>query len=546
MVTFYRNGNIHTMDDSRPLADALVVEDEIFAYVGTEEGALEFLKNGNRNYEVVDLNKNLVLPGFNDSHMHFVNYAKSKEKVNLTGAKSISEIRELIREKTSAMKLSGTSWLEGIGWNHDYFTDEKRFPNKFDLDDITGEIPTLITRACFHVGVLNSAGLKAFGLNKETARQQYGNQVDFLPDGELSGIVKENLLGDVKSLISSSDKSDLKEIIKTAQYVAFAQGLTSVQSDDIGYSPNNNYDLIFRVFKELDDSHDLHLRIGEQCLLKDESIIKEFFGKKYRYGFGNNQYRVNCVKILTDGSLGARTAALRNPYNDDPGTCGIQMFTQDELNGMVLESHSHGCPVAIHAIGDKAMEMTLDSIEYAKNTDPSHNPRHGIVHSQITDENLIKRMKELDVLALVQPIFIDYDMNIVYDRVGEELASTSYAWKTMINMGIHVSFGTDCPVESFNAMNNLYSAVTRKNITGSQKKTYLPNEKLSMDEAIKAYTLEGAYASGEENIKGTITSGKLADFILLDRDLFNLNSEEEILNTHILETYVGGKKVYSI
>ena len=545
MVTFYKNGNIHTMDDSKPMVDTLLVEDGIFTYVGTEEGAMDFLKNSDKDYEVVDLNNNLVLPGFNDSHMHFVNYAKSKEKVNLTGTKSISEIRERLSERLAKSDLSSTNWLEGIGWNHDYFTDEKRFPNKFDLDDITEEVPTLISRACFHVGVLNSAGLKAFGLNKETARQQYGDQVDFLPDGELSGIVKENLLGDVKSFVSSSDKTDLKKTIKNAQCDAFALGLTSVHSDDIGYSPDNNYDVLFNTFKELNDSDDLHLRIGEQCLLKNESLIKEFFGKKYGYGFGNSQYRVNCVKILTDGSLGARTAALRHPYNDDPETSGIQMFTQDELNGMVLASHSHGCPVAIHAIGDKAMEMTLDSIEYAKKTDPSHNPRHGIVHSQITDEALINRMKELDVLALVQPIFIDYDMNIVYDRVGKELASTSYAWKTMIDRGIHVSFGTDCPVESFNTMNNIYCAVTRKNITGEQKKTYLPNEKLSMNEAIKAYTLAGAYASGEENIKGTITPGKLADFILLDRDLFNLTSEEEILDTRVLETYVGGKKVYS-
>lgn len=545
MITFYKNGNIHTMDDSKPIADTLIVEDETFTYVGNEQGALEFLKNSNKEYEVVDLKNNLVLPGFNDSHMHFVNYAKSKEKVNLTGTKSISEIRSRLKEKLSSSELDSMNWLEGIGWNHDYFTDEKRFPNKFDLDDITGEIPTLIVRTCFHIGVLNSAGIKALGLNKETARQLYGDQIDFLPDGELSGIVKENLMGEVKSFILSSDKTDLKEILKTAQYDAFAQGLTSVHSDDIGYSPNNNYDVIFNTFKELNDSNDLHLRIGEQCLLKDESVIKEFFDKNYGYGFGNNQYRVASIKILTDGSLGARTAALRQPYNDDPETCGIQMFTQDELNAMLLAAHTHGCPVAVHAIGDKAIEMALDSIEYAKKSDPSHSPRHGIVHSQITDEKLLNRMKELNVLALIQPIFIDYDMNIVYDRVGKELANTSYAWKTMINKGIHVSFGTDCPVESFNTMKNIYSAVTRKNITGDQKKTYLPNEKLSMEESIKAYTIGGAYASGEENIKGTITSGKLADFILLDKDLFNLTSDEEILDTNILETYIGGKKVYS-
>lgn len=544
MATLFKNGKIHTMDDLNPLANVFVVENDKFTYVGTEDGAREYLQKANKEYEEIDLKAQLVLPGFNDSHMHFVHYAKSMNSVNLTGTKSISEIRERIKEGVDSRTLDNTTWLEGEGWNHDFFLDEKRFPNKFDLDDITGEVPTLIMRACFHIGVLNSAGLKAMGLNKETAAK-YGDLVEYLSNGELNGVIKEHLLDHVKAIISTLDKSTLKEVITKAQYDAFSQGITSVQSDDVGYTPNSDYDLLFQAFKELDKSGDLHIRIGEQCLLTNNTIIKEFFDKNYNYSFGNNKYRVTSVKILTDGSLGARTAALRNTYADDPSTSGLQMFTQNELNKMVLTSHKNGCPTAIHAIGDKAIEMSLDAIEYAQKMDPSHNPRHGIVHCQITDDTLLNRFKELDVLAFIQPIFIDYDMNIVYDRVGNELANSSYLWKTMINKGIHVSFGTDCPVESFNTMPNIYSAVARKNLTGNEKKVYLPEEKLSMEEAIKAYTIEGAYASGEEDIKGTITSGKLADFILLNRDLFNLISEEEILDTRITETYVGGKKVYN-
>ena len=189
--------------------------------------------------------------------------------------------------------------------------------------------------------------------------------------------------------------------------------------------------------------------------------------------------------------------------------------------------------------------MSLDAIEYSKKARPDLELRHGIVHCQITDDALLERIKNLNVITFVQPIFIDYDMNIVYDRVGDELADSSYAWKTMIDKKIHVSFGTDCPVESFNTMPNIYSAVTRKNITGEEKKIYLPKEKMNMYEAIRAYTYEGAYASGEEDIKGTISPGKLADFIILDRDIFNLSSNEEILDTHVLETYVDGKREYS-
>ncbi len=543
MITLYKNGNVHTMEDVNSTAEAFVVDGNKFVYVGNENGAREYLRTDNLSFTEVDLGGRLVLPGFNDSHIHFVHYAKSMRCVNLVGTKSLGEIRERLKARLQERDVSDESWLEGEGWNHDYFNDEKRFPNKFDLDDITGDVPTIIMRACFHIGVLNSAAMKIVNLTRETA-PQYGNLVEVLPDGEPNGVIKENLLEIVKANISTLNLDTLKNIVYDAQQGAFAQGLTSVQSDDIGYMPNNDYNMLFKSFRELDEEGKLNIRIGEQCLIQKVPEIQKFFDNGYKFGYGNEKYRVNCIKLLCDGSLGARTAALRNPYSDDSSTDGIVLFTQDELNEIVLLSNKNNIPVAIHGIGDRAIEMALDAIEYAVEKDPAHHPRHGIVHCQITDENLLNRFKKLEVLALVQPIFIDYDMNIVRNRIGDELAETSYAWQTMLNKGIHVSFGTDCPVESLDTMPNIYTAVTRKNINGDEKKTYLENEKMSMYDALRAYTLEGAYASGEEEIKGTIANGKLADFILLDKDLFNLKNDEEILSTRVVETYVDGKKVY--
>ena len=544
MITLYKNGNICTMDCKYPKADAFVVKDNKFVYVGTEDVAREYIGANISADKEVDLRGHFVIPGLNDSHMHFIHFAKSLRSINLVGTKSIDEIKERMNEGIKHRNLDDSTWIEGEGWNHDYFIDEKRFPNKFDLDEITGDVPTMIMRACFHIGVLNSAAMKAIGLNKDTA-SKYGDLVGLLPNGEPDGIIKESLLDDIKTEISSLTLDTLKEIIVAAQDKAFAQGLTSVQSDDVGYTPNYDYDLLFQAFRELDEAGKLKIRIGEQCLLQKKETIQKFFDKGYKYGFGNDKYRVTCVKLLSDGSLGARTAALRNHYADDSSTKGLEMFTQEELNELVLLSHKNNCPVAIHGIGDRAIEMSLNAIENAQKSDPDHHPRHGIVHCQITDDALLDRFKELDVLAFIQPIFIDYDMNIVSDRVGEELAKTSYAWKTMIDKGIYASFGTDCPVESFNTMPNIYSAVTRKNLTGDEKKVYLPEEKVSMNKAINAYTVEGAYASGEEEIKGTISVGKLADFILLDKDLFNLCCDEEILDTHVVETYVDGNMVYT-
>ncbi len=540
MKTLFINGNIHTMDEASH-ADAFVVEGNKFVYVGTQSGARDYLKA--QSFDEVDLKGLFVMPGFNDSHLHFLYYSRGLQNVDLTGVRSIEEIKERIKEKINKREDNDNSWLEGEGWNQDYFEDEKRFPNKFDLDSITGAVPALFVRACMHVGVLNSAALKLISLNKETAKK-YGELIETLPDGEPNGVIKEDLLYIVKTQISNINLETLKNIIDEAQHFALAQGITSIQTDDIAYTTDRDYELLFQAFKELDKEERLKLRIGEQCMISDPELLKEFFKKGYNHGYGNNRYRVNCIKIFSDGSLGARTAALKAPYNDAPDTKGIEIYNQDEINELVLISHMNNCPVAIHAIGDRGMEMSLNAIENAQRKNPSHNLRHGIVHCQITDEELLNRIKKLNVITFIQPIFIDYDMTIVYDRVGNALSETSYAWKTMIDKGIHASFGTDCPVEKFDTMPNIYTAVTRKNVTGEEKRVYLPNQKLSIDEALKAYTIEGAYASGEEHIKGSITAGKLADFILLNKDLYNLADDEEILNTKVIETYVNGESVY--
>lgn len=539
--TLYKNANVQTVDKENPKAESFIVKDSKFLFVGSEEDSRKKLEG--KEFDEINLESNLVLPGFNDSHLHFLHYAKGLLNVNLTGTRSIDELKTRLKEKLESRDKEDNFWLEGEGWNQDYFVDEKRFPTKEDLDEVSTEVPILIMRACFHIGVLNSKGLELLELNSSNA-SEYGDLIEVFPNGEPNGVIKENLLENVKSKKPGFDYNLTKDILLKAQEKAFEQGLTSVQSDDFGYVPNQDFNLLFDLFKDLYEEDKLKLRISEQCLFLNVKDEEKFFNAGYHYGWGNETYRISTVKILSDGSLGARTAALRNGYNDDSSTKGIMLFTQEELDEMVLLSHENKCPVAIHGIGDRAIEMALNSIEKAKKTYPDIKLRHGIVHCQITDEELLNRFKELEVMALVQPIFIDYDMNIVSDRVGEELSKTSYAWKTMKDKGINVSFGTDAPVEPFDTMPNIYSAVTRKNITGDEEKTYLEKEKMSMEDAIYAYTYESAYASGEEEIKGTISPGKLADFIVLDKDLFNLENDKEILDTKVLETYVGGQLVF--
>lgn len=543
MILLIKNAVIHTMDDRRPLASAALVEDGRFIFVGSEAAARVELARRGQEVQEADLEGRLMLPGFNDSHMHFIHYAKSMRSVSLTGASSIADIQRRMAEGLKRRPEGDSAWLEGEGWNQDFFTEgEKRFPSRADLDAVSPDVPMMVMRACFHIGVLNTAALEQIGLTRETAAR-YGGLAEVGPHGEPTGIIKESLLDDTKAQISSLTLGTMKQIIVAAQQQVLAQGITSLQSDDVGYTPKADYNLLFRAFAELEQEGRLHIRLAEQCLLQKPPLIRQFFDDGYDDRWGSRFFRPSCIKLLADGSLGARTAAMRQPYRDDETARGLEMFRQDELNELVLTAHRHDMPVAIHAIGDRAIEMALDAIENAQRLCPQFRPRHGIVHCQITDQALLRRFRALDVLAFVQPIFIDYDMNICEERIGKSLTSTSYAFRTLFENGVHLSFGTDCPVEKFDTMPNIYCAVTRQNVTGQSKRAFLPQEAMSVEQAVRAYTVEGAYASGEEDLKGTITPGKLADFIVLDRDIFQIDPEE-ILQATVLQTWVEGQKRY--
>ena len=544
MLTRIYNGDIRTMDDRQPRAQAALIENGRFAFVGGLKAARVELARRGETAREIDLEGRLTLPGFNDSHMHFIHFAKGLMSVDLSGAQSIAEIQARMKKGLEQGLAPEGIWLEGEGWNQDYFTQgEKRFPNRADLDAVCPDKPMMIMRACFHIGALNSAALKALNITRETA-PQYGGLAGIGPDGEPDGVIRESLLDDTKAQISSLNLETMKQIILAAQQKALAQGITSIQSDDVGYTPQADYNLLFEAFAQLEAQGQLQIRLSEQCLLQKPELIEEFLDAGYGR-WGSRWLRPSCVKLLADGSLGARTAALRRPYHDDPSTTGLEMFTQDQLNELVLTCQRRNMPAAIHAIGDRAVEMALDAIENAQLLCPQYRPRHGVVHCQITDQALLRRFRQLDVLAFVQPIFIDYDMRICQDRVGEELTASSYAWRSLYENGVHVSLGTDCPVEKFDTMPNLYCAVARKNVAGGEKQTFLPQEALTMEQALKCYTVEGAYASGEEEEKGSISPGKLADFIVLDRDLFSI-PEEEILQTKVLQTWVEGQLRYRL
>ena len=491
----------------------------------------------------LDCKGQFVLPGFNDSHMHFMHYAKTKMGAELFSCTSMADLVARMKDFfENRYDRSSGLWIVGEGWNQDNFTDEKRFPNNRDLDAVTTEYPILVMRTCFHVGAMNSKAMELLGINKDTVGK-FGEYAELWPDGTPNGVVKEIVLDDIKCNLPAPSLDQLLEKLIESQDDLFAYGITSVQSDDFKYFPDGGaYDMMARIRKASDEGR-FKLRMAEQALMYSLEEMETFFDKNgWDDSFGNRSFKISCIKLLADGSLGARTAYMRQPYADDATTKGLALFSQEDLNAMVWKAHENNMAAAIHAIGDGAIEMCLNAIENARKGMPHLHPRHGIVHCQITDEKQLQRFKELDVVAYIQPVFIDYDMHIVFDRVGKALGDTSYAWKTLIESGVQSPFGTDCPVENFDPFRGIYCAATGKDTKGNGPAW--PQQVLSRQQALYGYTAAGAYGSFDETVKGKIKAGMYADFITVDTDLLTC-ADEDILKARVTSTYINGNCVFS-
>ena len=349
------NGTIATMDPARPMAEAAVVDGAYFAYVGGRADAEDFARRFSRGaWETLDLQGRFVMPGFNDSHLHFIHYVKTKLSVNLFGCTSLAEVQERLRRGLAGLEAGSGRWLLGEGWNQEQFTGERRFPTRRELDQVSTEYPILILRSCFHVGALNSRALELLHINRDTVGH-YGAFAEVDETGAPNGVVKENVLDDIKAAIPSVGLRPLLEQVVQSQHDLLAEGLTSIQSDDFKYAPDEEPYALMDGLRELAERGALKLRFAEQALLTEPETLEEFFTRGGACFGGGDRFRISTVKLLADGSLGARTAFLREPYSDAPDTCGLPIYPeQAQLDRLVVTAHRHNMAVAIHAIGDGA------------------------------------------------------------------------------------------------------------------------------------------------------------------------------------------------
>jgi predicted amidohydrolase YtcJ len=488
-----------------------------------------------------------IFPGFNDAHVHLGSAGSNFMNLDLTGVTSLAEM--LSKVQAFARGSPAGHWLTGGNWDHTLWPD-KTLPTRQELDTVTAGHPAFLTRIDGHIAVANSAALAAAGITGKTAPPQ-GGAIDIDANGEPTGILRESAQQLVKNVIPAPSHEERRRGLELAIADALAHGVTSVQD----FSAWDD----FLIYEEIENEGKLNLRITEWLPFK--APLDELIGMRAHHDRDDLMLHTGFLKGFLDGSLGSRTAALKEPYADDPGNTGLPQYTQEQLNQMAVERAKAGFQLGFHAIGDKAVEMALEA--YAQPIDTcakqqvhdmtppkaavcmvplAHNARDRIEHAQVVDPADIPRFARLGVIASMQPCHLLTDMNWAEARLGSQRAAYSYAWKAFLDAGVPLAFGTDYPVEPIAPFRGLYAAVTRMNEAGT--KSYFPQNKITRGQALYAYMQGSAYAEFAEKHKGKLAPGFDADFILVDRDIFTVPAPA-LLQTKVLETYVAGRQVFA-
>lgn len=465
-----------------------------------------------------------VFPGFNDAHTHLGNAGLTKLNVDLSGAGSLDAM--LARVSSYAKDAPPGRWLTGGRWDQTLWVD-KALPARQELDRVTAGHPAFLQRVDGHIAIANSAALAAAAITAKTAVPE-GGAIDLDASGNPTGILRESAMNLVEKVIPPPGHDQRMRGAELAIADALMHGVTSVQD----FSDWED----FLVFEELEKAGKLNLRITEW--LPFQAPLDELKQMRAHHDANDPMLHTGMLKGFMDGSLGSRTAALKAPYSDDPGNTGLPQYAQAALNKMALERAQAGFQLGFHAIGDKAAAMALDA--YAQ-PGVSTKARNRIEHAQVVDAADMARFAKLGVIASMQPCHLLTDMNWAEARLGPKRAAFSYAWKSFLNAGVPLAFGTDYPVEPITPFRGLYAAVTRMNEAGTR--SYFPAEKITRGQALYAYTQGSAYAEFAERQKGKLAPGYDADFILVDRDLYAAPASE-LLQTRVLETFVAGQQVY--
>jgi len=536
----YTGGHFSTPEDAfsatdGPRARSLAITNGKIVAIGSDE----VLTHKGPKTQIVDLGGKFVMPGFNDAHCHLANGGQAKLEVDLVGVKSLEEMKQRVAE--GAKKAAAGEWILGRGWDHTMWQPQQ-LPSRQDLDAVSAGHPAFFVRVDGHIAVANSVALKFAGLTRNS-KDLPGGQADRDSSGELTGIVRESTKDAFYRVIPPISAEKRRKAIELVLAEAAQWGLTSAQDNSAWED--------FLVYDQLRREGKLTLRISEWLRFND--AVKTLVRQRAHNPSSDVMLHTTQLKGFMDGSLGSGTAAMLQPYTDNPKTAGLPQYDQATLTKMTVERAASGFQIGFHAIGDGGANMALNAFQEALRQAKSTHPRppagatsaldfrFRVEHAQVVTPADIARFRELGVIASMQPNHLLTDMNWAETRIGPERAKTSYAWSEFLKTTGHLAFGTDYPVEPITPFRGLYAAVTRMNEAGT--KSYYPEQKLNIHQAIYAYTWGAAYGEFEEKIKGILAPGYLADFVVLDRDVTRI-SPPEILQTRVLRTVVGGRTVY--
>jgi len=536
----FTHGNVYTgvpvMSAFKAIkrAEAIAVRGDRIEAVG--ENA-EILKLKGPDTQIVDLGGHFVMPGFNDAHAHLIDGGFEKMNVNLVGVKSLDEFRERIRAKLNT--AAPGDWILGDGWDENLWP-VRALPSRWDIDEITTDHPVFLGRVDGHIAVANSRALQLASITI-ASRDPKGGKIDRDANGQPNGILRETARQAVEDAVPKPTHDKRRQAMELALAEAASWGVTSVQDNSGSWED-------FQVLEELEKAGKLTARISEWLPFDDP--VDKLDEKRKSHPASDNMLHTGMLKGFMDGSLGSHTAAMIEPYFDDPKNYGLPRYDAPKLNEMTKERVLAGFQIGYHAIGDRGVQMALDAFADAekaakekkvKAANGGDDYRWRIEHAQVVTPLEMVKFRDLKVIASMQPSHVLTDMQWAEARLGSKRAEHSYAWAEFLKRGVTLAFGTDFPVEPISPFRGLYAATTRTSESGKQQ--YYPDQKISMDQAIAAYTTGSAFAEFAEKEKGLMIPGMLADFVVLDRDVTAV-VPQKLLQTKVLRTVVGGKTVY--
>ncbi len=528
------NGNIYTVDADFSQAEAVVVEDQTIVYVGSSAQALKYADN---NTQKIDLQGQTVVPGLTDSHCHFLGIGKREFYLNLDGATSLAEFLDRIKAEVAKKKKG--EWIIGRGWIEEDWPG-KKFPSHADLDKISSDHPMMLARADGHAVVVNSRAMLLAGIDKNTPDPDGGHIARDSENGEATGIFIDNAINLISNFAPADTTPEMVRLFALkAQEVAFKYGLT--QLHDMGTIWPQLY-----VLKQMYGKGELKIRLHEYVSAPGPAAEK-LLSEGPQISLFGNRLTIRGIKCYQDGALGSRGAALLEPYADEDND-GLILTPEDRLFPVILKAAERGVQVVTHAIGDRGNRLILDLYEKVLQEVPAEkrriaDPRFRVEHAQIVAPEDIPRFNALSVIPSMQPSHAIGDLHFAVRRLGKSRMTRGYAWRTLIDSGSIIPGGSDAPVEEGNPMIEFYAASVRKDTSGFATEDWHRELRLSREEALKMFTSWAAYSVFEENIKGSLEKGKLADFTVLEKDLMQC-SEDEIFNIQVEMTIVGGEIVY--